>query len=133
MDTEKQCSKCKKILPITSFYSRGGGRYRSECKECHSAYVKSQYQNKLDIVQKIKTETKCQKCGEVRSWCLDFHHKDPSIKDDKVSKLTSNRSNLQSILNEIDKCVVLCANCHRDFHHQNSKNNITIEEYLTQT
>ena len=40
---EKKCSKCGKLLPLTEFYSKGNGKYRSECKECHKNYVKDKY------------------------------------------------------------------------------------------
>lgn len=51
----KVCTKCHRELPLDSFYLRGrnGGR-RSECKECHSAYVKAKYQEKKNAVQEVK-------------------------------------------------------------------------------
>lgn len=130
METKK-CTKCKKELPLTEFYSRGNGRYRSECKECHKSYVKGKYQERKQVINEIKQECKCQKCGESRYYVLDFHHIDPSQKDFTISRMSANRNDMENIKKEIEKCVVLCANCHREFHYLNEHNNLTLEEYLS--
>lgn len=56
----------------------------------------------------------CILCGEDTFCCLHFHHKDPSQKTGNVYSL-STRSKVH-ILAEIEKCVVLCANCHCKVH-----------------
>lgn len=71
------------------------------------------------------------KCGESRGHLLDYHHLDPSTKENTIARLTSNTSSVQKIEEEIGKCIVLCANCHRDFHYLENKNGITIQEYLS--
>lgn len=129
MDT-KVCTKCGKELPLTQFYSRGNGKYRSECKDCHKAYVNKQYEIKKITLQNYKSSFGCQKCGENRGYCLDFHHLDPTVKEESISRLTSNRSNLDTIMNETEKCIVLCANCHREFHFLEHNQGLTIEQYL---
>lgn len=129
METKK-CTKCGKDLPLTEFYSRGNGKYRSECKECHKAYVKGKYHERKQVINEIKQECKCQKCGETREYVLDFHHIDPSQKDFTISRMSANRNNMEQIKQEIAKCIVLCANCHREFHYLEERNHITLEEYL---
>lgn len=129
MDTKK-CSKCGKELPLTEYYSRGNGKLRSECKDCHKNYVKGKYKERKNIVNDIKISQKCAKCGENRAYVLDFHHKDPSIKDSTIARLTSNSNKLEDIQREIEKCIVLCSNCHREFHYLEFSKGITIEEYL---
>ena len=129
MDTKK-CSKCGKELPLTNYYSRGNGKLRSECKDCHKNYVKGKYNERKTIVHDIKISRKCAKCGENRGYVLDFHHKDPSIKDSTIARLTSNSNKLEDIQKEIEKCVVLCSNCHREFHYLEFNKGLTIEEYL---
>lgn len=129
MDTKK-CSKCGRELPLTEYYSRGNGKLRSECKQCHKNYVKNKYNERKEMVNKIKGNQGCAKCGESREYMLDFHHKDPSIKDDNIARITSNNNKMENIQQEIDKCIVLCANCHREFHYLENKEQITIEQYL---
>ncbi len=56
---------------------------------------------------------KCLLCGYSRCLqAMDFHHVDPTTKDKKVSE----SSNFETIKPELDKCVLLCANCHREVH-----------------
>ena len=129
----KICSKCKKELPLTEYYSRGNGRLRSECKNCHKQYVTLKYKERKDTVNQIKATYKCAKCGEGRFYMLDFHHIDPNIKDENIARLTSNRNKIEDIKKEIEKCVVLCSNCHREFHYLNENQNINLEEYLEDT
>lgn len=129
METKK-CTKCGKELPLTEYYSRGNGRLRSECKQCHNAYVRKKYAERKDWVNKIKLEKGCQKCGEKRPYVLDFHHIDPSIKDGTVARIAANLNKKEDILIEIDKCIVLCANCHREFHYLEEHEHITLNQFL---
>ena len=59
---------------------------------------------------------KCEKCGYDRCiGALEFHHRDPSQKDFGVSEKGYTRSWV-SVQRELDKCMLLCANCHRELH-----------------
>ena len=124
----KICTKCGKELPVDQFNWRdkNKGTRRSECKICHSSYMKNKYQEKKNIINQLKQKQSCAKCGDNRFYVLDYHHLDPNVKDMNISRMLSNRSNIKDVEQEIDKCIVLCANCHREFHYLN----ITIKEYL---
>lgn len=129
----KVCTVCQKELPIEDFNwkSKSKQKRRSDCKYCQSNHMKEQYQKKKAYVAQIKAEKGCAKCGEKRDYVLDFHHIDPSQKDDSVARLTSNTTKFEKLEKEINKCVVLCANCHREFHYLISLNSeFSIEEYL---
>lgn len=59
---------------------------------------------------------KCEDCGLVYpSYVFDFHHLDGSLKSDNPSALI--RNSWDSIKEEIDSCLLLCANCHRERHY----------------
>lgn len=129
----KICTKCGRELPIESFYwrNKAQGRRRSECKDCHNGYVKQKYQEKRQEISELKLKHKCEKCGYDKCpEALDFHHKDPSQKDERISQMISNKGNISSVYDEIQKCVCLCANCHREFHFYEKIRGITIDEFL---
>lgn len=129
----KICTKCHKELPITDFNWRNKekGTRRSECKYCHSNYMKQKYQQKKTIIQELKSECSCAKCGDKRGYVLDYHHLNPAEKENTIARLTSNTSKLDKTFEEIKKCIVLCANCHREFHYlQRQKENFTLTDYL---
>ncbi|MBP9854147.1 MAG: hypothetical protein KBD53_04690 [Candidatus Omnitrophica bacterium] len=50
---------------------------------------------------------------------MEFHHKDPSQKDFNISCKGYTRS-WNKVRQELDKCVLVCANCHREIHAQRS-------------
>ncbi len=58
----------------------------------------------------------CKTCGEKTAACLDFHHLEPRSKDFSVSQISSWGWGALKIEEEISKCVILCANCHRKLH-----------------
>lgn len=56
---------------------------------------------------------KCQICGLVDNPAVyDFHHTDPSKKEFKLSNQPFNDKSRK----ELDKCIMVCANCHRKIH-----------------
>jgi len=71
-------------------------------------YNKQQFKKRL---AEIKTASGCVDCGEKNQIVLDFDH----IKDKKynVSRMIHDGFSWKAILNEIKKCEVVCANCHR--------------------
>lgn len=128
----KVCSKCKRELPIDDFNWRdkNKGTRRSECKYCHTKYMKEAYDSKKECVSEIKTQIKCQKCGENRSYMLDFHHLDPEAKEKTIARMTSNTYRIDKVLEEIKKCIVFCANCHREFHYLHNNYDVSLDDYL---
>ena len=128
----KICTKCKKELPIEDFNwrSKKDNTRRSECKHCHTKYMKQMYKDKKELVAKIKSQMTCKKCGENKWYMLDFHHIDPNIKDGAIARMTSNNYRIDKTLNEIKKCTVFCSNCHREFHYLNENYHISLDDYL---
>lgn len=68
----------------------------------------------LEIIRSIKI--KCLRCDENHPVALDFHHRDPSNKLFEISKMISAGYSVERIKEEIQKCDVLCSNCHRKEH-----------------
>jgi hypothetical protein len=65
----------------------------------------------------FKRTLKCTKCKQNHPAALDFLHIDPSEKENLVSKLVSNGC-FAAAMEEVQKCIVLCANCHRIHHYE---------------
>lgn len=65
----------------------------------------------------LKESVKCINCGFAHPAAIDFHHVNPSPTDRKLFDILR-RSNFTAALEEIKKCVPLCANCHRVHHYE---------------
>ncbi len=69
----------------------------------------------------FKRTLKCTFCAEDHPATLDFHHTDPSKKDREVSYYVKNYQYARA-MQEVEKCLVVCANCHRKLHwEENSR------------
>lgn len=61
----------------------------------------------------------CENCGYNKNLSvLEFHHKDPKEKESQLDMRTLSNSSMEWILEEFNKCKVLCSNCHREEHHK---------------
>ena len=61
---------------------------------------------------------KCEECGYKKCIAaLEFHHKDHTQKDFSVSSTGSTMS-LDRLKKEVDKCLLVCSNCHKEIHHE---------------
>jgi len=58
----------------------------------------------------------CAECGFSNPVALDFHHTDPAGKDFSLADALNVSLSIKRLQKEIQKCVVLCANCHRIEH-----------------
>ena len=83
------------------------------CKNKFNVTVKRKRLKKQALEHK---GNKCESCGYNRcSEALEFHHNNPEEKEFALSQ-TGNTYSWERIKNELDKCVLLCANCHRERH-----------------
>ena len=64
-----------------------------------------------------KKDLCCTECGFSHPATLDFHHTDPADKEFSIADIARKGYSMDRILSEIEKCIVLCANCHRIFHY----------------
>jgi hypothetical protein len=95
--------------------------YRVENKERLNQYVKDYRSERRAIVDAAK-DVPCMDCKQkFPSFVMDFDHRDPSIKLFGVGK-NMGRS-VATLLAEIAKCDVVCANCHRIRTHGESNDN----------
>ncbi len=85
-------------------------------KEAYLANNRKHRQKRIAAFAALKASLSCNDCGEADPACLDFHHVDPSKKEGMISVLFVQGYALGRVKKELEKCVVLCANCHRKVH-----------------
>lgn len=117
------CKQCGREKAITEFYTT-----RRVCKECVCKNEQEKYGKTKEKIIKYKEEHPCQKCGCNKHYLIDFHHIDPKQKDYTIS--TNTHAKFETLLKEIEKCISLCSNCHREFHYLEREQGITIQQYL---
>lgn len=117
---QRNCSKCGELLTDTNSYRYKSG-YRKEkiqsyCKKCNSKEVLQRQRNNKRRSVEYKGG-KCQICGyNSCDAALEFHHINPEEKDYNPASLRLRKWEKQ--LEELDKCVLLCSNCHREVHEK---------------
>lgn len=110
----RKCIVCKDVKDLECFTPIAKNRRSSRCRPCEAARVISLHRAVKDQAVQYKGGA-CAICGYSRYvGSLDFHHLDPSQKDFNIS---SNRYKFSTELKlELDKCVLLCRNCHAEVH-----------------
>lgn len=101
-------------------YSYRSGEHRYRCKKC----ANEQVQKRRYLIKEKAVEYKggkCELCGYDK--CIDaleFHHKNPDEKDFQISR-DGYSNKWETVVKELDKCMLLCANCHRELHSRDHK------------
>lgn len=67
-------------------------------------------------IENYKKGKQCVRCENSDYRVLEFHHRDPKEKKFSIFKAIHNRYSIPSVSREIEKCDVVCANCHRIIH-----------------
>jgi hypothetical protein len=91
-------------------------RNRSRIRERLRAYSKQNKKKVWDWFQDYKSKLVCSRCPESHPRCLHFHHRNPADKLFNLSEAVRRGIRIVTILEEIAKCDVLCANCHAKHH-----------------
>lgn len=134
----KICSKCEKELELDkfSFKQKAKGTRRADCKDCFSKLTKKHYSNNKssyleygrrrrekakEFICNYLSDKKCIDCDNSDIRVLEFDH----IKTNKFSNIADMVRQAYSdnkILEEIKKCEIVCANCHRIRTSERSNN-----------
>lgn len=93
-------------------YIRSNGGTKNKCNSCHTNERRFKLKKKcLDFLGGKCIICLYDKCEQA----LEFHHKDPNSKEFSISG--SHSRSWDSIKKELEKCNLLCANCHREIHN----------------
>lgn len=136
MLTHRTCIKCEEEKLISEFSKQSsnadGSGYKSYCRLCYKDMRRKYYlkdpkkqinrskrsRERLQYeFQLLKSKLECENCGESDPRCLDFHHINPKLKLKPVRDCFFKNGKTVAE-QEINKCEVLCANCHRKHHHE---------------
>jgi L-lysine 2,3-aminomutase len=90
-------------------------KHYAENKEHYIEKSRKHKQATRDWIRSLKEGRICSQCGEDDPIVLDFHHPNPNEKGGTVANI-AHRWSRKRILQEIEKCDVMCANCHRRHH-----------------
>jgi len=109
------CCQIKKEL-LKDFYTKNGKYSHAWCKTCSNKNTVAIQQNKK--IQAVNYKGgKCVKCNYSKYvGALEFHHPDPSKKDFTIAQRKN--CSLEAIKSELDKCILLCKNCHAELHFE---------------
>ena len=66
------------------------------------------------FLHELKLGNPCQHCGEDNPKVLEFDHINPEDKKQEIAYMATHAYSIETIKKEIEKCVILCANCHRE-------------------
>ncbi len=136
----KTCTKCRVEKDEFQFdwKNRAAGKRQVVCRGCHKVYRDAHYaanrakrckqasarrainaeSNNLELAEYL-LEHPCVDCGERDITVLEFDHRDPMEKSFEIGEGTFDRP-AHSLLAEVAKCDVRCANCHRRKHQMES-------------
>jgi len=114
-----QCRSCQRLKEEEDFYLRADGIKRfNKCKSCISKETAEQKRKIYEWVDKYKSSHGCNVCGTTDERCLQLHHKDSSTKKHSVATLIGKGYIFRTVKEEVEKCEVLCANCHSIHHYE---------------
>lgn len=70
-----------------------------------------------EFIKNYKTNKKCDLCGyRKHPEILDFHYRDRKDKSQSINMLMKTLKSIKMIKEEIEKCILICPNCHRELH-----------------
>lgn len=116
----KFCRYCNKSYPESDF---GVAKTtptkiyrRQKCRLCYRKTKNVLRTKRIEAVNIIKERTGCLRCKIKDPRVLEFHHLDTSKKDFNIADYYYSHYSFEKLEQEIAKCVIICANCHRILH-----------------
>ena|SRR5579863_2121946 len=127
----KVCPRCRMLMPVSKFNRRRSGGPSAYCTICQRAYCREHYlansalHNKRRhvrtqesrralraLVAEYREGKRCVDCGEQDKVVLEFDHV-RGVKRGEISTMIRNGVTRSAMVDELNKCEIRCANCHR--------------------
>lgn len=113
--TQREIRHCEKHGDTEFALYKDGNRERWKCLKCQTEATQKR-RDKVKVLAVAYKGGKCQCCGyNTFIGSLEFHHTNPNEKDFGISSKGYTRS-WDKVSSELDKCVLVCSNCHREIH-----------------
>lgn len=123
----KECNGCKKTKMIKFFHVRKNGYVSYLCRKC--TYLERVEYRKTDAIPNRRARLRemvnhaksrpCHDCGRsFPPYCMDLDHRDPEKKKYDISDMPHRVLSPERVREEIEKCDVVCAVCHRIRTHE---------------
>lgn len=128
------CKICLQLKDSCEFARKGLSRFRSDCRDCYNQKRRNAYEQNSKIKNGYKSRNEqrrwdfhrqitnyllqhpCVDCGETNILTLEFDHVE--LKNHTIGQMV--KKTWEVIWNEIEKCQVRCASCHRIKTHERS-------------
>ena len=118
----KVCKYCHEEQPDEAFevcrIVKGKSYRRLKCKKCKQIYNNQRRATLRAWLIDYKKMLVCKRCGFADFRALEFHHKGLDEKTSNIADVVRSVFSIESVRQEIDKCIVLCSNCHRVEHYE---------------
>jgi len=112
---QKEDKECKKHGLQIHYYDESCRSWK--CRKCNCDKVKKRHK-KIKQILVVYKGGKCERCGYAKSIAaLQFHHQDPTQKEFGIATKMYSWA-LETLKKEVDKCELLCANCHFEHHSE---------------
>ena len=122
----KKCSICEIEKDINEFYTNGKTikgtiKYKPYCKSCELNKRLVDHWCRIKEILQID-KIRCELCGySTNLAAIEFHHLDEDSKEYTISRMKNfSKDKLEK---ELEKCAILCANCHREYHNEHMNQN----------
>lgn len=118
---ERKCRECGAVHPLTNYPKasivKGVQYYRHLCTTCYSKQKLNKAQDRMKRFREYKKTLKCNRCGYDDYRALQFHHTDDN--KEGTPSVIARTNSWKNVMEELNKCEVLCANCHQIEHYGN--------------
>lgn len=113
----------KKTFDRTEYQKEYQKKYYQANKQKSSEALRQRRKERSEWFWEYKKPLKCLHCGQNHPATLQFHHRDPKNKVMEVGEMVCQAYAVESILEEVEKCDVLCSCCHDILHWEERQKN----------
>lgn len=122
MTLEEKKAYSKEYYQRHKDYWRTYNRRNPELRRSNLNRLKKSYGHNNKVKGILMKGGKCSICGieydGANGSIFDFHHEDPNEKDTNIAPLLRSKELSEELIKELNKCILVCSNCHRKIHSE---------------